>query len=168
MRRKALYETALERRIMERLVPFSFNDVLTVYARFFSRRDMAPLMDRNACLSYAAAFTPAGEAPRFHVLGRYCVSTSTQYNFVVRLRSPLLRRLTHLTTRLDEAGLTQHWFEARVRPWEPSPDPVMRPRQLLPFLRLLGVGLAAAFAAFFAELACHAGGKGCVPLLFSD
>lgn len=43
-------------------------------------------------------------------------------------------------------------MSGQARDFSKLPDPVMRMRHLVPFLRMLGVGLAAAAAVFLAEL----------------
>lgn len=43
------------------------------------------------------------------MIRNYCVFISAAYNFVMRMRSPLLPLFTVATNKLDEAGITLHW-----------------------------------------------------------
>ncbi|XP_034249965.1 uncharacterized protein LOC117650555 [Thrips palmi] len=150
--RKAQFDTAGEQAIMERVITFDYNKALPMFHKFFTKPDFGILNDRNACHGFAKLFTPPRKAPRFHVVRNYCLSVSMTNNLILRQNSPLLRPLSVATSRLDEAGLTKYWFDIKTFAMERSPDPVMRMRQLRPFLRVLGIGLAAAIVTFLLEV----------------
>lgn len=100
---------------MARARPYLFEHSLEMYARLFTRRDLALLMDRSSCWAYAAMFTPPRATPVFHTLPGYCMATSSAHNLMTRLSSPLLPRLSAVSARLDEAGLTHFWGKIKVR-----------------------------------------------------
>ncbi|XP_034243516.1 uncharacterized protein LOC117646583 [Thrips palmi] len=149
--RKAQFDSS-EKALMARVRMFDYSNAVPMFRRFFVNPDRGILTDRNACQAWAVLFTPPRKAPRFHVIRNYCFSVSMAYNLVVRRRSPLLRPFSVATSRLDEAGLTMHWFDSKVLDVAHSQDPVMRMRQLIPFLILLGIGLCAASITFLLEI----------------
>ncbi|KAK3915122.1 putative glutamate receptor [Frankliniella fusca] len=150
--KKAQFDTKSERLMWARTSTFNYDQSLLMFSRFFARRNICILMDRNQCISYAALFTPPRTAPVFHLLRKYCLAVSQAYNMILRQTSPLLRAFTRATARLDEAGITQHWFDFKEKRFTPSLDPVMRMPHLTPFLKMLGIGCSLGLAMFVLEM----------------
>ncbi|XP_026275133.2 uncharacterized protein LOC113204239 [Frankliniella occidentalis] len=150
--KKAQFDTASEQRLWRRAVTFNYDQVLPVFGRLFARRDLAVLMDRNQCRSYSITFTARSSAPAYHMIRNYCLAVSPAYNLILRQGSPLLRAFTKATARLDEAGITNFWFDFKEMQYTATLDPVLRMRQLVPFLKMLGIGCAAGLVMFILEL----------------